>query len=151
MSVMKIPAVLILTFTLRYKMNITVYSRNRLYETFERWDVPRDFADTMANYLIYGYQPGSFFTAILANDFMQACASSHPSNTINSLKALAGWIKEHCPNEAYGSYARVEAWYDMTSAMRRSILEKKRIIYTEKQEVWMALKGEHTLEEPVLY
>ena len=131
-------------------MNITVYSRNRLYETFERWDVPRDFADTMANYLIYGYQPGSFFTAILANDFMQACASSHPSNTINSLKALAGWINECCPNEAYGSYARVEAWCDMTSEMRRPILEKKRIIYTEKQEVWMALNGE-TTKEPVLY
>jgi len=132
-------------------MNITVYSRNRLYETFKRWDVPRDFADTMANYLIYGYPPGSFFTAILANDFMQAIASSHPINTINSLKALVGWINEYCPKEAYGSYARVEGWCDMTSEMRRVILEKKHIIYTEKEEVWMTLKGEHTLEEPVLY
>ena len=132
-------------------MNITVYSRNRLYETFSNWDVPRDFADTMANYLIYGYPPGSFFTSILANDFMQAIASSHPSNTINSLKALAGWINEYCPKEAYGSYARVEGWCDMTSEMRRPILEKNRIIYTEKEEVWMTLKGEHTLEEPVLY
>ena len=150
MLVTKILARLILTFTLRCKMNITVYSRNRLYETFERWDVTRELADTIANYLVYGYPPGSFFTAILANDFMQAIASSHPSNTINSLKALVGWINEFCPNEAYGSYARIEAWYDMTSEMRRPILEKKRIIYAEKQEVWMALKGE-TTKEPVLY
>ncbi len=150
MLVMRILAVLILTFTLRYKMNITVYSRNRLYETFSRWDVPRDFADTMANYLIYGYQPGSFFTAILANDFMQAIASSHPSNTINSLKALAGWINEYCPKETYGSYARVERWCDITLEMRRPILEKHGLVYTEKEEVWMALKGEHTVE-PVLY
>ena len=131
-------------------MNITVYSRNRLYTTLAEWDVPRDFADTMANYLIYGYPPGSFFTAILTNDFMQAIASSHPSNTINSLKALAGWIREYCPKEAYGSYEKVDAWCDITSAMRRPILEKNRIIYTEKQEVWMALKEEPT-EEPVLY
>jgi hypothetical protein len=132
-------------------MNITVYSRTRLYETFARWDVPREFADTIANYLVYGYPSGSFFTAVLANDFMQAIASSHPSNTINSLKALAGWINEYCPKEAYGSYANVDAWCDITSAMRRPILEKNCIIYTEKEEVWMTLKGEHTLEEPVLY
>ena len=131
-------------------MNITVYSRNRMYETFERWDVPREFADTIANYLVYGYPSGSFFTAVLANDFIGAVRHSHPSNNINSFKALAGWIKEHCPKQAYGSYAKVEAWYDMTSEMRRPILEKKRIIYTEKQEVWMALKGE-TTKKPVLY
>jgi len=131
-------------------MNITVYSRNRLYETFSEWDVPRDFADAIANYLVYGYEPGSCFTAVLANDFLKAVSYSHPSNTINSFKALAGWINEWCPKEAYGSYARVGGWCNMTSEMRRPILEKKRIIYTEKQEVWMALKGEHTVE-PVLY
>jgi len=123
-------------------MNITVYSRNRLYETFEQWDVPREFADTIANYLVYGYPSGSFFTAVLANDFIGAVRHSHTSNSLEAFKALAGWIMEHCPTEAYGSYAKVEAWYDMTSEMRRPILEKKRIIYTEKQEVWMALKGE---------
>ena len=147
---MKILVHLNLTFTLRYKMNITVYSRNRLYKTFSNWDVPRDFADTMANYLIYGYQPGSFFTATLANDLMQAIASSHPSNTINSLKALAGWINEYCPKEAYGSYVKVTAWCEMTSEMHRPILEKNRIIYTEKEEVWMALSDER-IEEPILY
>ena len=131
-------------------MNITVYSRNRLYETFSNWDVPRDFADTMANYLIYGYEPGSCFTAVLANDFLKAVSCSHPSNTINSFKALAGWINEWCPQVAYGSYARVEGWCDMTSEMRRLILEKKHIIYTEKEEVWLTLRGEQTVE-PVLY
>ena len=53
-------------------MNITVYSRNRLYETFSKWDVPRDFADPMANYLVYGYEPGGCFTSVLANDFFAA-------------------------------------------------------------------------------
>ena len=150
MLVTKILARLILTFTLRCKMNITVYSRNRLYETFERWDVPREFADTIANYLVYGYPSGSFFTAVLANDFIDAVRHSHPSNNINSFKALAGWINEWCPQVAYGSYARVEGWCDMTSEMRRPILEKKRIIYTEKEEVWLTLRGEQTVE-PVLY
>jgi len=121
-------------------MNITVYSRNRLYKTFSNWEVTREFADTMANYLIYGYQPGSCFTAVLSNDFIGAMRSSHPSNSIEAFKNLAGWINECCPKEAYGSYEKVDAWCDITSAMRRPILEKRRLVFTEKEEVWMALK-----------
>jgi hypothetical protein len=131
-------------------MDITVYSRDRLYETFSNWDVPREFADTMANYLIYGYQPGSCFTAVLSNDFIGAMRSSHPANSIEAFKALAGWIWDCCPKEAYGSYAQVESWCDITSAMRRPILEKRRLVFTEKEEVWMALKDTPT-HEPVLY
>ena len=131
-------------------MNITVYSRNRLYETFERWDVPREFADTIANYLVYGYPSGSFFTAVLANDFIGAIRSSHPANTVEAFKALAGWINECCPKVAQGNYDKVEAWCDMTSAMRRPILEKQGLVYTEKEEVWMALKDTPT-QEPILY
>ena len=131
-------------------MNLTVYSRNCIRKTFADWEVPRDFADPMYNYLVYGYQPGSCFTAVLANDFIGAIRSSHPANTVEAFKALAGWINECCPKVAQGNYDKVEAWCDMTSAMRRPILEKHRIVYTEKEEVWMALKDESTVE-PVLY
>jgi hypothetical protein len=49
-------------------MNLTAHSRNRILKTFELWRVPKDFADPMYNYLVHGYEPGSFFTAVLAND-----------------------------------------------------------------------------------
>ena len=94
-------------------MMITIHSRNRLYATFNEWEVPRDFADPMANYLIYGYEPGSCFTAVLANDFIGAIRSSHPGNTVTAFKALAGWLYSHVPPEAYGSYDKVRAWLDL--------------------------------------
>ena len=122
-------------------MIITIFSRERLYRTFEQWEVPRDFADPMANYLVYGYEPGSCFTAVLANDFIGAIRSSHPSNTVQAFKALAGWVYSHVPPEAYGSYDRVNAWCDLSSEDRRAILERNRLIYTSKEEVWMGLKG----------
>ena len=131
-------------------MNLTVYSRNLILSTFAKWDVPKDFADPMYNYLVYGYQPGSCFTAVLANDFIGAIRSSHPANTVEAFKSLAGWMADTLSTEIYGSYEKVDAWCDMTSAMRRPILEKHRIVYTEKEEVWMALKDESTVE-PVLY
>lgn len=131
-------------------MNITVYSRNRLYETFTKWDVPRDFADPMANYLVYGYEPGSCFTAVLANDFYRAIGSSHPNNTVEAFKNLAGWIKDCMPIEAYGGYKNVKEWLELASQDRRLILEENKLIYTEQEEVMLALRDESTTE-PILY
>ena len=126
-------------------MMITHYSRQRLYNTFKAWEVPQDFADPMANYLVYGYEPGSCFTAVLANDFVGAIRSSHSSNTVEAFKALAGWIYSHVPPVAYGSYDSVRAWLDLDADERRAILEHNRLIYTAKEETWMALKGEEVM------
>lgn len=126
-------------------MNITVFSRDRLYKTFKQWEVPTDFADPMANYLVYGYEPGSCFTAVLANDFVGAIRSSHPSNTVEAFKALAGWLYSHVPPQAYGSYERVRAWLDLDADERRAILEHNRLIYTAKEETWLALKGQEEI------
>lgn len=131
-------------------MNITVYSRNRMYETFSKWDVPRDFADPMANYLIYGYNPGSCFTSVLANDFYGAIQRSHPANTIEAFKALTGWIHSEMPRDAYGSYDAVNNWCYLPAAHRRTILEKCQLIFTEQEEIMLTLKEESTVE-PVLY
>jgi Txe/YoeB family toxin of Txe-Axe toxin-antitoxin module len=131
-------------------MNITVYSRNRLYETFSKWDVPRDFADPMANYLVYGYQPGSFFAYVLANNFAKAILSSHPGNTMEALKHLVGWMRDTLPEITWGNHDKVAAWCDMPWSMRRTILEKHRLVYTEKEEVMLILKEESTVE-PILY
>jgi len=131
-------------------MNITVYSRNRLYETFSKWDVPKDYADPIANYLVYGYQPGGFFTSVLANDFHGAIARSHPSNTIEALKMLSGWIGECMPREAHGGYDVVSNWCYLPPKARRQILENRELIYTEQEEVIMALREESTIE-PILY
>lgn len=131
-------------------MNITAYSRNRLYETFSKWDVPRDFADPMANYLVYGYSPGGFFTSVLANDFHGAISRSHPSNTVEALKHLGGWILDSMPPEAHGSYDTVSNWCYMKSEQRRVILERYELIYTEQEEIIMALRSE-SANEPVLY
>jgi hypothetical protein len=131
-------------------MNITVYSRNRLYETFSKWDVPRDFADPMANYLVYGYEPGGFFTSVLANDFFAAIQSSHPANTVEAFKCLVGWIGDCMPTEAYNTYNQVSEWCRLPEGHRRAILEQWGLIYTEQEEIMLALREESTIE-PILY
>jgi Txe/YoeB family toxin of Txe-Axe toxin-antitoxin module len=119
-------------------------------QTFAHWDVPKDFADPMYNYLVFGWTPGSCFTSVLANDFASAIARSHPSNTIEAFKALVGWIRDTVPKEAYGSYEAVAKWTALNAEQRRVILEKHKLVFTSKEEVVKILKDEPS-HEPVLY
>lgn len=131
-------------------MKISTYSRNNILQTMERWHVAKDFADPVYNYLIYGYEPGGFFTAVLANDWMGAIHRSHPANTIDALKAISGWINEHMPKLCWGSYKKVDDWINADEEYRRGVLERYKLIFTEKDETWMALEGRPT-HEPILW
>lgn len=121
---------------------ISKYSKKKFYEGIELWRVDAEFADPMFNYLVYGFSPGSFFTAVLANDFSSAIARSHPANTITALKALTGWINDCMPFIARGSYDKVNAWTKLDEATRRDVLIAHNMIYTPKQETFLAIKGE---------
>jgi len=131
-------------------MNLTKYSKNKILETFARWEVPKEFVDPFYNYLVWGFRPGSCFEAILCNDFAKAISRSHPNNTIEAYKALVGWIECTVPKVARGSHKQILLWYSIDEEQRRSILEKHRLIYTSKEEVMLILKDERIVE-PYLY
>ena len=131
-------------------MEITSFSRNNIYRTFKSWDVPREFAEPMYNYLVHGFSPGGCFTSVLANDFHGAISRSHPANTIEAFKALGGWVLDTVPEEARGSYKNVEVWCNSSDNIRRTILIRQSLIYTEEEELMLVLKNS-PLSEPVLY
>lgn len=131
-------------------MNLTYHSKNKLMQTFQRWDVSKDFAEPFYNYLVFGWTPGSCFTSVLANDFVSAISRSHPSNTINAFKALIGWMHDTMPVEAYGSYEKVAKWTELNPEQRRIVLEQTGLIFTSKEEVIKILKDEPSTE-PHLY
>ena len=122
-------------------MNLTEHSDLKLQATFDRWEVDGTYSEAMYNYLVYGFNPGSFFTSVLANDFAGAMSRSHPSNTVSSLKRLVGWIQEFVPPTAWGSYAAVHSWTVLDASRRRQILEEYSLIYTEKEETWRVLNN----------
>ncbi len=131
-------------------MKLNPHSRNRLLRTFVTWHVPKEFANPMYNYLVHGHYPGGCFTAVLANDFYNAIRRSHPANTIEAFKALAGWINDVMPSTAHGSYKAIEEWITMEDDERRTILVEKGLILTAEDEVLSVLAGEPT-HEPILY
>ena len=131
-------------------MNISAYSRSNIMASFARWQVPKDFADPMYNYMVFGFEPGSCFTAVLANDWARAIQSSHPNNTVEAFKALTGWIQDVLPQDAHGSYAAVKFWLAINDFERREYLERLRLIHTEKEETWLNIKGD-PVNEPQLW
>jgi hypothetical protein len=125
-------------------MQLSDHSRNRLLHSFDQWHVPQEYSQPVRDYLVNGFDPGGFYTAVLANDFMSAVIRSHPGNQIDALKGLAGWIATEMPTAAWGSYDRVQTWLTMTDEDRRVVLEQAGLIYDTKTEVWLVLKNEHT-------
>jgi hypothetical protein len=131
-------------------MQLTKFSRDRMMISASHWTVPREYFDGLCNYLVYGFEPGSFWTAVLANDFMRAVQSSHPSNDISALKNTVGWILNSWPEAAYGDYSTIQTWVAFSGHERRLYLEQHNLIYSEQQEIMMALQGEKSYE-PILY
>ena len=121
-------------------MQLSELSAKRLRKTLEHWEVDDDYASPIYNYLVHGYSPGSFFSAILANDFMLAMQSSHPANSIPALKKLSGWIWNVMPPEAWGSREVVCDWLHLDADERRAILERRGLVYTPKQETFVSIK-----------
>lgn len=132
-------------------MEISKHSQNHLMKTFATYDVAKDYAEPMFNYLVHGFHPGSFFTALLANDALRMIGSSHPANTIPELKKLVCWIQNHLlESSAFGSYENVEAWLNASPGERREELECLGLVFPEKIEIIKILNDEPTTS-PILW
>ncbi len=124
-------------------VKLTEYSKNRFYKSFQEYDVPAEFAEPIYNYFVYGFQPGGFFTAMLANDFMGAISRSHPANTVQALKLLVTWLENsRSKHLIWGDYPTLERWMRADEGYKRAVLESIGLIYSEEQEIWMTIKGE---------
>jgi len=122
-------------------VKLTQHSIERIRESAAVWQVDVEYRDALINYLVHGFQPGSFWSAVLANDFKRAIQSSHPANTVPALKAATGWIWDSFPAVSRGSPETVNRWLAMAAAERRGHLELCGLIHTEKQEVVLILQS----------
>ena len=127
-------------------MKLTEHSRNRMRMSASHWSIPAEYFDPLYNYLVHGFEPGSFWTAVLANDFARAIQHSHPGNSIQALKNTVGWMQDQWPTMSYGNLQVVRHWLELDAVERRLHLEEAHLIYTEQDEIMLALRGERTYE-----
>lgn len=122
-------------------MEIGKYSRNRLLKTFQEYHVPQEIAQSVYDYLVNGFHPGGFYSAVMANDFVGAMMRSHPLNDIPSLKHLSTWMGNNLQHGiAWGSRQAVENWLSLTDDERKTHLANWGLVYTQEDEVMLILK-----------
>lgn len=129
--------------------------------TFQMWPVNEEWAVEMYNYVMKGFQPGSFHTAVFANSLIDAAAHSHPGNDWSNIVAMVKWIHNCAPRESFGSYADVEYWLNLHPEQRDEILydlgyktrEKELVVRTLKEPPGAAIpcpgcggRGKHLMD-----
>ena len=91
--------------------------------TFEHFpNVPQELREGLWNYFAYGFEPGSFCTAVLCNNFISAACRAHPALTLASLRDMAQWLMYHAPHGSWGDEEKVIAWCRKTDQERLDIM-----------------------------
>ena len=77
---------------------------------YHNWNLRnRDIAQTLENYLMRGYEPGGFTTAVLAGDLFAAVSKADHWNK-QAITEITQAVMQTCPQAALGSYEAVNDW-----------------------------------------
>ena len=72
--------------------------------------VPSHIADALLSYALDGIRPGSFTSACIANEFVDAACMAGPMITARDMTAIAKTLFNDLPSSAWGSKDKLEAW-----------------------------------------
>ena len=100
----------------------------KFYKTFEHSELTDEWRDELANYVVRGYPPGSFHTAMLENNLLEAACRTHPMNQWKNIVAFMKWLMFFAPGVCWGSKDKVKAWLTLSADERRKICEDAGIL-----------------------
>ena len=88
------------------------------------------------NYLGFGFEPGSFHTALYSNNLRAAVRHTDAFNKWEWIKAFIDFLEGEAPAEAWGSRDRVDKWIKMSFEERFKILHRCELVLTEEEVTW---------------
>ena len=80
-----------------------------MHDAYMGMTIPEHTQETLDNYLINGWEPGGFVTAMLAMDMERALCTADTANR-QRIWAIGRWIMDNAPYGSWGSYELVKAW-----------------------------------------
>lgn len=87
------------------KRELRSYYEDKARECF----VPEHDIPGLVRYIVDGVPMGSFLTAVMENDLMEAFGRADEENTL-SMHKLMGFIYNHAPIGCHGSPEKVTKW-----------------------------------------
>jgi hypothetical protein len=79
--------------------------------TYRDFFIPDYMVEGLDLWIDHGVLPGSFLTAVLCNDLMDAFARADENN-IRQLPAYCAYLYNQAPPHCFGSKERVRAWIE---------------------------------------
>ena len=96
--------------------------------------VPEHTQEALENYLMNGWEPGGFLSAMLAMDMERALYNADVANK-KCLWEIGRWICEYAPRGSYGNYDLIKAWCRDENGARTDFTN-----YIEKEYIAKVLK-----------
>ena len=99
------------------------YFKRQVEQRCERsWgNIHLDCQEAIFNYLVYGWEPGGFLTAVMANDLLRAATVADVEN-VKRLAHVARFVVYALPHGCYGNYDQVKSWCRLTDEEREAVL-----------------------------
>ena len=96
-------------------------------------EVPRHTREAIDGYLLNGWMPGGFLTAVICGDLFRAVDTADTANR-QMLWAVARWISHNAPRESWGSAQIMRDWMEDKNGVRSRHRTDR-----EKKAVWNSL------------
>lgn len=133
---------------LLYSNTMTNRINDRWFRTrLNSWNITHTDINEMYNYLVMGFEPGSFFKGLLCNDAFEMISHSHISNRTETLKPLVNFLLSvGLDGVAYGSKEAYTSWRNMSKSDRKKHLENVGLFLSEKSQTIFVLRGSNYAE-----
>lgn len=83
-----------------------------LITTLEECRVPSKLHGGLVRYVARGIRPGSFLSAVLANNLAQAVVRADDETTLDDMRALVRWLHNEAETDCHGSPEKMAAWIE---------------------------------------
>lgn len=78
-------------------MKYSQFSKDRLRRRIREYSSMVNIRESLENYLLYGYDPGSCYKAFFAGDSFNCFLHGHPANSFLEFKEMSAFIVNLCP------------------------------------------------------
>lgn len=92
-------------------------------------NVHEDCRHALFNWLVFGWEPGGFLTAVLTNDLWRAAAVADTENT-KRLAYVTKFVMHAVPLTARGTLETMRKWHNLSDRERETVLIEARLLPT---------------------
>lgn len=86
--------------------------------------IPKHTEESILNYILYGYKPGSFLTCLLSGDSFGAIIRADLRN-VSNFEIIHFWILKNLPEESHGDIEKFNNWINDVNSVRTNYLKIK--------------------------